>query len=93
MDEGRKIVTVSGNRLINLWDLKTGECLQTFPSESLPCPRGTSMIQQGTWTVCLHVFCVPAACNKVAACCALAEDGGISLASATLPPILCQLDS
>ena len=36
VDEGRKIVTVSGNRLINLWDLKTGECLQTFPSKSLP---------------------------------------------------------
>ena len=44
VDEGRRIVTVSGNRLINLWDLKTGECIQTFPSESLPaCLPGTCM--------------------------------------------------
>eukprot|EP00891_Asterochloris_glomerata_P002441 jgi/Astpho2/2441/Aster-05689 len=32
VDEGRRIVTVSGNRMINVWDLKTGECVQTFPS-------------------------------------------------------------
>ena len=37
VDEGRRIVTVSGNRLINQWDLKTGERIQTFPSESPAC--------------------------------------------------------
>ena len=48
VDEGRKIVTVSGNRLINLWDLKTGECIKTFPSESQPaCLPGTCMSQWG----------------------------------------------
>lgn len=37
-------MTVSGNRMINVWDLKTGECVQTFPSETLACLLpGTSM--------------------------------------------------